>query len=120
MTSTLAKTAIAAATAPVHPSLIAGAPTVTSIKGKKRRLTGAELKQRTELARKMTGYGASSPIFGKQTPDVLVLIDAALGDALAALSAGDDQLTLQLIDQARAYAGELQKRIATRKIAFAR
>lgn len=109
------------ATAIVNPSLIATGPGgVVPLRGKKRRLTGAELKARTDQARSITGYSPSSPIFGKQTPDVLTAVDAFLRVAAADLNVNDIPSARAEIEAARNYIEELQKRIATRKLAFAR
>lgn len=109
------------ATAIVNPSLIATGPGgVVPLRGKKRRLTGAELKARTDQARAMTGYGPSSPIFGKQTPAVLGEIEGFLILADGELGAGSYARAADEIDRAIVYIRELNKRIATRKLAFAR
>lgn len=111
------------ATAIVNPSLIATGPGgVVPLRGKKRRLTGAELKARTDQARSVTGYDRTSPIFGLQTPDVLRIIQANVDIACTVIEAayGAGAPEGREIEHTRVLLNELQKRIATRKLTFAR
>ena len=81
---------------------------------KRRRLTGQERKDVVAMARGMTGYGPSSPIWGKRMPVVLAEVLEHL-DKLAKTSPMTTGQGKEL-DAARILVEELQKRIATGQI----
>lgn len=86
-----------------------GAAPVTHTKRPK--MTWQEAKARRESARSMVGYDNTSPIWGKTTADVVILISSVLADGTLSLERRvQDSQTLLL---------ELQKRETAEKIAFA-
>jgi hypothetical protein len=76
-------------------------------KMKRRKLTTTEFKAARAQAITVTGYDSSSPIWGKQLPEVLDMID----DAITAAGHGT-----QSIQVARDLIAQLKARAVTRKL----
>lgn len=86
---------------PVTPITAVAAP---AKRAKRQHLTAQEWKTRREFATSVVGYDQASPIYGKQMPEVLQLIEDQLSGAAPNVA------------QALVIVTELKKRIATRKI----
>lgn len=80
---------------------------------KKKRLTGEAYKQARDFARGVTGYGDTSPIWGKKLPEVLTEIEARLVEAEHRIVAGDYGDAQMGVQAALEFNRELQKRVAT-------
>lgn len=83
---------------------------------KKRRATGAEFKAARDFARKTTGYDATSPIWGKKLPEVLMAVEENLQYAIDELKAGAPGNASDLIEAGLRLNRELQKRLATNAV----
>jgi hypothetical protein len=94
-------------------------PGVTSIsvgraRIKRRRLTGDDYRNQRAMARSVTGYDETSPIWGKRLPVVLQEIDDLLEKATDKVTLLGDKV--KAMDTAKTYVKELQKRLATNKL----
>jgi hypothetical protein len=81
---------------------------------KRRRLTGDDYRNQRAMARSVTGYDETSPIWGKRLPVVLQEIDDLLEKATDKVTPLGDKV--KAMDTAKTYVKELQKRLATNKL----
>jgi len=80
---------------------------------KRRKLTGEQYKQARDTARAATGYGPSSPIWGKRMDEILMTIENSLSEAEVAVQDGRYQDADDHLRDGLEYNRELQKRVAT-------
>lgn len=80
---------------------------------KRRKLTGEQYKLARDTARAATGYGPTSPIWGKTMADVLMTIENSLSEAEVAVQDGRYQDADDHLREGLEYNRELQKRVAT-------
>lgn len=82
----------------------------------KKRPTVQQRIDATNLARSLTGYNDTSPIWGKMLPEVLVDIERNLDTAITAINSGSSLDYMVLLEEALTLNRELQKRTATYKV----
>ena len=104
------------------PATAAAAPAPTPIakarKGKNR-LSGQNLRDAVDFARKQTGYDDTSPIWNKKAIEVYVAIEAELVNAEAAMDRGELADAAQFLANGLLLNRELQKRTATNQLVAA-
>ncbi len=83
---------------------------------KRKRLTGDQFKQARDFARSATGYGNTSPIWGKKMIEVLTSIETNLAQGIEDVLNGHASSGVVAVEKALLFNRELQKRIATNQI----
>lgn len=96
--------------------LVSAPPTPIKSRRAKRRPTVQERINATNLARTLTGYNDTSPIWNKRLPEVLVEIEQNLDTAITAIRSGSSMDYMVLLEEALLLNRELQKRTATYKV----